>query len=63
MSPKLEHSSVVLAQHMAGYCKELQIISASLHKLTKKTTQFPKPWLSGVDYDLAFHRVKVLLLD
>ena len=51
------------AQQMAGYCKELQIISAPLHKLTKKTTQFPKPWLSGVDYDLAFHRVKALLLD
>jgi hypothetical protein len=51
------------AQQMAGYCKELQIISAPLHRLTKKTTQFPKPWLSGVDYDLAFHRVKALLLD
>jgi hypothetical protein len=50
-------------QQMAGYCKELQIISAPLHKLTKKTTQFPKPWLSGVDYDLAFKRVKALLLD
>jgi hypothetical protein len=50
------------AQQMAGYCKELQIISAPLHRLTKKTTQFPKPWLSGVDYDLAFHRVKSLLL-
>jgi hypothetical protein len=48
---------------MAGYCKELQIISAPLHRLTKKTTEFPKPWLSGVDYDLAFHRVKALLLD
>jgi hypothetical protein len=44
------------AQQMAGYWKELQIISAPLHKLTKKITQFPKPWLSGVDYDLAFHR-------
>jgi hypothetical protein len=31
--------------------------------LTKKATQFPKPWLKGVDYDLAFHRVKALLLD
>jgi hypothetical protein len=51
------------AQQMAGYSKELQIISAPLHRLTKKTTQFPKPWLSGVDYDLAFHRVKALLLD
>ncbi len=51
------------AQQMAGYCKELQIISAPLHVLTKKTTQFPKPWLAGTGYDLAFHRVKALLLD
>ena len=50
-------------QQMAGYCKELQIISAPLHVLTKKTTQFPKPWLAGTNYDLAFHRVKALLLD
>ena len=28
-----------------------------------KTTQFPKPWLAGTSYDLAFHRVKALLLD
>jgi hypothetical protein len=48
---------------MAGYCKELQIISAPLHVLTKKTNQFPKPWLAGTSYDLAFHRVKALLLD
>ncbi len=48
---------------MAGYCKELQIISAPLHVLTKKTTQFPKPWLTGAGYDVAFHRVKALLLD
>ncbi len=48
---------------MAGYCKELQIISAPLHALTKKTTQFPKPWLAGTNYDLVFHRVKALLLD
>ncbi len=51
------------AQQMAGYCKELQIISAPLHKLTKKITQFPRPWETGTDYDIAFHRVKALLLD
>ena len=51
------------AQQMAGYCKELQIISATLHKLTKKTTQFSRPWENGTDYDIAFHRLKALLLD
>jgi hypothetical protein len=51
------------AQQMAGYCKDLQIISAPLQNLTKKTTQFPRPWLEGTDYDIALHRVKALPLD
>jgi hypothetical protein len=48
---------------MSGYCKDLQIISAPLHKLTKKSTAFPKPRVLGSDYDLAFHRIKSMLLD
>ena len=59
MLRKSEHSLDAPKRWQA--CKELQIILAPLHKLTKKTTQFPKPWLSGVDYDLAFRRVKALL--
>jgi hypothetical protein len=31
------------SQLMSGYCKDLQIISAPLHKLTKKSSAFPKP--------------------
>ncbi len=34
-----------------------------MHKLTKKITQFPRPWEKGTDYDIAFHRVKALLQD
>jgi hypothetical protein len=33
------------------------------HNLTKKAVVFPKPWLEGCDYDLAFHRLKADLLD
>ena len=51
------------SQLMSGYCKDLQIISAPLHKLTKKSSAFPKPWVIGSDYDLAFHRIKSMLLD
>jgi len=51
------------SQLMSGYCKDLQIISAPLHKLTKKSTAFPKPWVAGSDYDLAFHKIKAMLLD
>jgi hypothetical protein len=51
------------SQLMSGYCKDLQITSAPLHKLTKKSTAFPKPWMLGTDYDLAVHRIKSILLD
>jgi hypothetical protein len=60
MLRKSEHFLAVLNK---WHCKELQIISAPLHVPTKITTQFPKPWLEGTGYDLAFHRVKALLLD
>jgi hypothetical protein len=32
-------------QQMAGYVKEYAILAAPLHKLTKKATRFPKPWV------------------
>jgi hypothetical protein len=51
------------SQLLSGHCKDLQIISAPLHKLTKKSTVFPEPWVFGSDYDLAFHQVKSMLLD
>ncbi len=49
-------------QQMAGYVKEYAILAAP-HKLTKKATQFPKPWVEGSDYDIAFRRLKSILLD
>jgi hypothetical protein len=50
-------------QQMAGYVKEYAILASPLHKLTKKLTQFPKPWMEGSEYDKAFHRLKAILLD
>jgi len=50
-------------QQIATYVKEYAIIASPLHNLTKKATIFPKPWLEGTDYDLAFHRLKAILLD
>ena len=50
-------------QQMATYVKEYAIIASPLHNLTKKSTTFPKPWWEGSDYDLAFHRLKAILLD
>ena len=50
-------------QQMAGYVKEYAILAAPLHKLTKKATIFPKPWIQGSDYDLAFRNLKNILLD
>jgi hypothetical protein len=50
-------------QQMAGYVKEYAILASPLHKLTKKNTTFPRPWAQGSDYDLAFMRLKAILLD
>ena len=50
-------------QQMAGYVKEYAILASPLHKLTKKLTQFPKPWVEGSEYDTAFRRLKAILLD
>ena len=50
-------------QQMAGYVKEYAILASPLHKLTKKLTQFPKPWVEGSEYDIAFRRLKAILLD
>ena len=50
-------------QQMAGYVKEYAILAAPLHKLTKKATVFPKPWIQGSDYDKSFRNLKNILLD
>jgi hypothetical protein len=49
-------------QQMAGYVKEYAIIAAPLHKLTKKTTVFPKPWIQGSDYDKSFRNLNNILM-
>jgi hypothetical protein len=50
-------------QQMASYVKEYTIMTSPLHNLTKKATTFPKPWLEGSVYDIAFHRLRAILLD
>jgi hypothetical protein len=41
------------------YC----LSAASLHRLTRVTEPFPKQWLPGTDYDIAFYRIKSMMLD
>jgi hypothetical protein len=31
--------------------------------LTRVTEPFPKQWLPGTDYDIAFYRIKSMMLD
>jgi hypothetical protein len=50
-------------QQMADYVKEYAILSAPLHKLMKKVTTFPKPWVHGSDYDQSFRNLKHILLE
>jgi hypothetical protein len=45
------------------YVKEYAVMASPLHNLTKKATTFPKPCLEGSVYDIAFHRLKAILLD
>ena len=48
---------------MVNYSQDYAICAAPLHELTRKSIVFPKPWLKGSDYDIAFHRPKSMLLD
>ena len=48
---------------MANYCQWYAIAADPLHRLTRKSAVFPKPWLPGTDYDIAFHRVKAMMLN
>ena len=50
-------------QQMAQYVEKYSIIAQPLHALTKASTIFPKPWVEGADYDIAFHKLKTVMLD
>ena len=50
-------------QQMAAYVQEYGIIASPLHFLTKSKTAFPKPWVIGSAYDIAFKRLKAAMLD
>ena len=48
---------------MASYCQYYAIVAEPLHRLTRKLITFPKPWIPGTDYDIAFHKLKGMMLD
>lgn len=50
-------------QQMSQYCQYYGIVAHPLHRLTRDSVPFPKPWLPGTDYDVAFHRIKSMMLD
>jgi hypothetical protein len=53
-----------MAQQLSQYIEIYFIIAQPLHALTKGDgSKFPKPWITGSPYDLAFHRLKAALLD
>jgi hypothetical protein len=49
-------------QQTSQYCRYYGIVASPLHRLTRVTEQFPKQWLLGTDYDIAFHRIKSMML-
>ena len=50
-------------QQVSQYCRYYGIVASPLHRLTRVTEPFPKQWLPGTDYDIAFHRIKSMMLD
>lgn len=50
-------------QQMSHYCQYYGLVAAPLHVLTRDKTPFPKPWLPGTDYDIAFNRLKAMMLN
>ena len=48
---------------MANYCQYYALVAEPLYRLTRKNTIFPKPWLPDTDYDIAFHKLKGMMLD
>ena len=50
-------------QQMSQYCRYYGTVASPLHRLTRITEPFPKQWLPGTDYDIAFHRIKSMMLD
>ncbi len=41
----------------------VRIIAKPLHNITKKGVKYPPPWIAGSDYDVAFLRLKAIILD
>jgi hypothetical protein len=48
---------------LSQYCRYYGVIASPLDRLTRVTEPFPKQWLPGTDYDIAFYRIKSMMLD
>ena len=50
-------------QQLSHYIKDYGIIAKPIHNITKKGAKCPPPWIEGSDYDVAFRRLKAIILD
>jgi hypothetical protein len=50
-------------QQLSNYIKDYGIIAKPIHNITKKGSNCPPPWIEGSDFDIAFHRLKAIILD
>jgi transposase InsO family protein len=48
---------------MSHHCQWYALVAAPLHHLTRKAVVYPKPWIPGATYDVAFWRLKSMMLD
>ena len=49
-------------QQLNQYIKDYGIIAKPLHNITKKGAKGPPPWIKGSDYDLAFIKLKAIIV-
>ena len=50
-------------QQLSDYVKHYAHIAAPLHLLTGANAHYPKPWVTGTDYDIAFKAMKTAMLN
>ena len=53
----------MLPTNVSDYVKHYVHVAAPLHLITGANAHFPKPWITGSEYDIAFHAMKSAMLD
>ena len=65
-----EPKDITQVRAFLGCCQQLNhyidgygIIAKPLHNITKKGVKGPPPWIKGSDYDIAFQKLKAIVIN